>query len=52
LIEEIDEEIGLLLQTLGDQASNTLIVFTSDHGETLGAHGMREKNNFYEGAYL
>jgi len=27
---------------------NTLVIFTSDHGEMLGAHGMREKNVFYE----
>jgi len=27
---------------------NTMIVFTSDHGEMLGAHAMREKNIFLE----
>lgn len=49
LIEEIDEEVGLLMESLGDAADNTLVIFTSDHGEMLGAHGSREKNNFYEG---
>jgi arylsulfatase A-like enzyme len=49
LIEEIDFEIGALMETLGDEASNTLVIFTSDHGEMLGAHGKREKNDFYEG---
>lgn len=49
LIEEIDDEVGALMQTLGDEASNTLVIFTSDHGEMLGAHGKREKNDFYEG---
>ena len=29
-------------------AGNTLVIFTSDHGEMLDAHGMREKNVFYE----
>lgn len=48
LIEEIDEYVGALLDRLGDAINNTLIVFTSDHGEMLGAHGSREKNNFYE----
>lgn len=48
LIEEVDDCVGLLLEALGEDASNTLIVFTSDHGEMLGSHGMREKNNFYE----
>jgi arylsulfatase A-like enzyme len=50
LITEIDELIGQLLDKLGDEADNTLIIFTSDHGEMLGAHGKREKNNFYEEA--
>jgi membrane-anchored protein YejM (alkaline phosphatase superfamily) len=49
LVEEIDEEVGTLLSTLGDDAVNTLVIFTSDHGEMLGAHGKREKNNFHEG---
>ena len=29
---------------------NTIIVFTSDHGECFGAHGRRAKNIFYEEA--
>jgi len=50
IITEIDDWIGLILDkldTLGI-ADNTMIIFTSDHGEMLGAHGMREKNIFYE----
>jgi arylsulfatase A-like enzyme len=50
LIEEIDDYVGMLLDRLGDAADNTMIIFTSDHGEMLGAHGKREKNNFYEEA--
>lgn len=50
LITEIDEWVGVLLDKLGDQVDNTLVVFTSDHGEMLGAHGEREKNNFFEEA--
>jgi arylsulfatase A-like enzyme len=37
---ELMDELGLTI--------NTLVIFTSDHGEMLGAHGMREKNVFYE----
>lgn len=52
LITEIDELVGVLLDRLDnsheDIRNNTLIIFTSDHGEMLGAHGKREKNNFYE----
>ena len=31
-------------------ADNTLVVFTSDHGEMLGDHGMHSKFVFYEGS--
>ncbi|MFA6271377.1 MAG: sulfatase, partial [Candidatus Paceibacterota bacterium] len=39
----IDRCIGDLLATLDETglAKNTIVVFTSDHGETLGAHGNR-----------
>lgn len=48
LIEEVDMQLEKILHALGDATNNTLIVFTSDHGEMLGAHGRREKNTFYE----
>ncbi|GAB5554970.1 MAG: sulfatase [Saprospiraceae bacterium] len=50
LIKEIDDWVGKILDKLeeSDLTDNTLIIFTSDHGEMLGAHGMREKNVFYE----
>ncbi|MCJ8329038.1 MAG: sulfatase-like hydrolase/transferase [Lentisphaeria bacterium] len=50
LCEEIDHHIGLILKKLDekDLTKNTLIIFTSDHGEMLGAHGLREKNRFLE----
>jgi len=37
----IDEQIGRVLKHLEDtgQADNTVVIFTSDHGETLGSHG-------------
>ena len=40
MIALVDHEIGRILDTLeaSGQASNTLIVFTSDHGEMLGDH--------------
>jgi arylsulfatase A-like enzyme len=50
LIEEVDGYVGQLLETLGEDVSTTLVIFTSDHGEMLGSHGMNEKNNFYEEA--
>jgi len=50
LITELDEWIGKIIRTLEDEgiSENTMVIFTSDHGEMLGAHGMREKNVFYE----
>ena len=50
IIKEIDVWIGEVLNTLDKNGltDDTLIIFTSDHGEMLGAHGLREKNVFYE----
>jgi len=52
-IELIDDQVGRLLDELDatGQRENTLIIFTSDHGEMLGDHGLRLKGcRFYEGA--
>ncbi len=48
----MDWNIGCLLTRLQESglADNTLVVFTSDHGEMFGAHGRRAKNIFYEEA--
>jgi len=50
LVREIDDWVGKILDKLDEHGltDNTLVIFTSDHGEMLGAHGMREKNVFYE----
>jgi arylsulfatase A-like enzyme len=50
LVTEIDDWVGKILDKLTELGldDNTLVIFTSDHGEMLGAHGMREKNVFYE----
>jgi arylsulfatase A-like enzyme len=50
LVTEIDDWVGKILNKLDELgiAENTMVIFTSDHGEMLGAHGMREKNVFYE----
>lgn len=50
LVKEIDDWVGQILNKLDELelAENTLVIFTSDHGEMLGAHGMREKNIFLE----
>ena len=38
LIHELDAQLGRLLNALGGLLENTLILFTSDHGEMLGDH--------------
>ncbi|MHC1705716.1 MAG: sulfatase-like hydrolase/transferase [Tenuifilaceae bacterium] len=50
LVTEIDDWVGKILAKLDELglAENTIVVFTSDHGEMLGAHGLREKNIFLE----
>ncbi len=43
---EVDKHIGTVLQTLESQpeiAANTVILFTSDHGEYGASHGLRGK---------
>jgi arylsulfatase A-like enzyme len=46
LQREMDEHIGRVMSTLESKpevASNTVVVFTSDHGEYGGSHGLRGK---------
>lgn len=50
LCTQIDQQIGLLIGTLREegQLDDTIIMFTSDHGESLGNHGIWAKQNFYQ----
>ena len=52
LITEIDDHIGRLVTFLEQQGrmDDTLIVFTSDHGDYLGDHWLGEKEMFHEAA--
>jgi arylsulfatase A-like enzyme len=49
---QVDEAFGHILWSLeaSGQADNTIIVFTSDHGEMMGAHSLLGKSVFYEEA--
>lgn len=46
----LDEQIGRVLDYVRDAglADNTLIVFSADHGDYLGDHGMLQKGFFHE----
>ncbi|NDP41977.1 MAG: sulfatase-like hydrolase/transferase [Aromatoleum sp.] len=50
LVAQVDYHIGRLLDALVAQGrmDDTLIVFTSDHGEFLGDRGLGEKELFYD----
>ena len=52
MVASLDECIGTLMQAVKDMGldEDTIIIFTSDHGECFGAHGRRAKNIFYEEA--
>ena len=50
LIKQIDDHIGRLTAFLEDRGrlDDTLIVFTSDHGDYLGDHWLGEKDLFHD----
>jgi choline-sulfatase len=50
--EWVDNEIGQVLATLAKSAAaaNTVIVYSTDHGENMGEHGLWWKNCMYEPA--
>jgi arylsulfatase A-like enzyme len=49
-ISMVDEQVGRILDALEEinQLDNTLIIFTSDHGEFLGDYGLYQKWNPYD----
>lgn len=49
-ISFIDYNVGRILQALGPEAENTLIVFSSDHGELLGDYGSFGKRTMLDPA--
>jgi len=52
MIKLIDDQLGRVLDELDALGlrDDTIVIFTSDHGETLGDHGLIEKGcRFYEG---
>jgi choline-sulfatase len=49
-ITYLDRQVGRILDALErtGQASNTVVVLTSDHGLAVGEHGLMGKQNLYE----
>lgn len=53
LMSEVDEQLGRLFAHLKRERlwDDTFIVFTSDHGEELGAHWLLGKGGYFDGSY-
>lgn len=51
-VTHVDHQIGRLIQALGDfnVMNNTVIIFTSDHGDQLGDHHFYRKSLPYQGS--
>ncbi len=51
-ISLMDEQLGRVIDALEEKnlADNTIIVFISDHGYHLGAHGLWQKGDLFEGS--
>lgn len=49
----IDDNVGKITNCLKRTGlwENTIVIFTTDHGEYMGEHGLMEKNNLYESVY-
>ena len=52
LTQWLDDEIGKVLGSLAASAAadNTVVIYTTDHGENMGEHGLWWKNALYEHA--
>lgn len=52
MVANLDDNMGRLMEKMKELGleEDTILVFTSDHGELFGAHGRRAKNIFYEEA--
>ena len=52
LTEWMDAQVGQVLTALGssEAANNTVIIYTADHGENMGEHGLWWKNCMYDSA--
>jgi arylsulfatase A-like enzyme len=50
----IDEQFGRILDALDEQGltDDTVVVFTADHGEMMGSHGLMHKGVWYDESLL
>lgn len=52
LVSFVDDQIGMVLRALDEAGlrGNTRVIYTSDHGDNIGEHGLWKKSTMYEGA--
>lgn len=52
-VSGVDEQFGRILQCLKEEGieNDTIVVFTSDHGEMMGSHGLMYKTIWYEESF-
>jgi choline-sulfatase len=52
MITQMDRQIGRLLAALEETglAEDTVVIYTSDHGDSAGEHGLWTKMNYFEGS--
>ncbi len=53
MVEGVDDQIGRVIEELKKQDlyDNTIIVFTSDHGEMMGSQGLMHKNVWFKESF-
>ena len=53
LIKEVDDYLGFLFDAIHQlgQWNDTLIIFTSDHGEQMGDHWLMSKSGYFDSSY-
>jgi arylsulfatase A-like enzyme len=49
MINQMDDSIGYVISVLKEYNmwENTIIIFTADHGDSLGDHGLMQKHQFF-----
>ena len=52
MVEFVDEQVGAVLAALdaSPHSEDTLVIYTTDHGDMLGSHGFVMKSVMYDGA--
>jgi choline-sulfatase len=48
MVEDIDEHVGRIMDAVRERNDDTIVIFTSDHGEGLGRHQRVEKWHPYQ----